>query len=62
MEQVLKARWWRVPAAEVPEDREGQADWLYQWWAQIDLWVSEHRPAALPPKDRQVGVAVQSAP
>jgi 1-acyl-sn-glycerol-3-phosphate acyltransferase len=62
MEQVLKARWWRVPAAEVPEDREAQVDWLYSWWATIDLWIRDHRPTALPRKDRQVGVAVQPAP
>ncbi|HJT99876.1 MAG TPA: 1-acyl-sn-glycerol-3-phosphate acyltransferase [Actinomycetes bacterium] len=59
MEQVLKARWWRVPAAEVPEGREAQVDWLYEWWARIDLWIAEHRPTALPRKDRQVGEAVQ---
>jgi 1-acyl-sn-glycerol-3-phosphate acyltransferase len=59
MEQVLKARWWRVPAAEVPADREAQVDWLYEWWNRIDLWIGDHRPAALPRQDRQVGVAVQ---
>lgn len=59
MEQVLKARWWRVPAAEVPEDREAQVDWLYEWWNRIDLWIGDHRPTALPRQDRQVGVAVQ---
>jgi 1-acyl-sn-glycerol-3-phosphate acyltransferase len=59
MEQVLKARWWRVPAAEVPDDREAQVDWLYAWWATIDLWIRDHRPTALPREDRHVGVAVQ---
>jgi 1-acyl-sn-glycerol-3-phosphate acyltransferase len=59
MEQVLKARWWRVPAAEVPEDRQAQVDWLYEWWARIDVWIAEHRPTALGRKDRQVGEAVQ---
>jgi 1-acyl-sn-glycerol-3-phosphate acyltransferase len=61
MEQVLKARWWRVPAAEVPEGREAQVDWLYAWWARIDEWIRDNRPTALPRKDRQVGVAVQPA-
>ena len=59
MEQVLKARWWRVPAAEVPSGREAQVDWLYEWWARIDLWVRDHRPTALPRQDRQVGETVQ---
>jgi 1-acyl-sn-glycerol-3-phosphate acyltransferase len=59
MEQVLKARWWRVPAAEVPEGREAQVDWLYDWWARIDVWIRDNRPTALPRQDRQVGAAVQ---
>jgi hypothetical protein len=60
MEQVLKARWWRVPAAEVPEGREAQEDWLFEWWARIDRWIDDNRPVALPRQDRQVGEAVQS--
>ena len=60
MEQVLRARWWRVPAAEVPAGREAQVDWLYDWWARIDLWIDDNRPATLPRDDRHVGVAVQS--
>jgi 1-acyl-sn-glycerol-3-phosphate acyltransferase len=59
MEQVLKARWWRVPAGEVPGGREAQVDWLYDWWARIDRWIGDHRPTALPRSDRQVGEAVQ---
>ena len=59
MEQVLKARWWRVPAAQVPTGHDAQVDWLYEWWARIDLWIRDNRPTALPRKDRQVGAAVQ---
>ena len=62
MEQVLKARWWRVPADQVPEGREAQEDWLYDWWARIDHWIDENRPVALPRRDRQVGEAVQQRP
>jgi 1-acyl-sn-glycerol-3-phosphate acyltransferase len=47
MEQVLKARWWRVAAAEVPRGREAQVRWLYDWWARIDAWIGENRPAPL---------------
>jgi 1-acyl-sn-glycerol-3-phosphate acyltransferase len=49
MEQTLKARWWRVPAAEVPQGREAQTRWLYEWWAKIDGWIGDNRPAPLPP-------------
>jgi hypothetical protein len=48
-----------VPAAEVPDGREDQVDWLYDWWSRIDLWIGEHRPTALPRDDRHVGVAVR---
>jgi 1-acyl-sn-glycerol-3-phosphate acyltransferase len=52
MEQALKARWWRVPAAEVPRDlpEKDQVRWLYDWWERIDTWIAENRPAALPPR------------
>jgi 1-acyl-sn-glycerol-3-phosphate acyltransferase len=51
MEQALKARWWRVPAAEVPRALEVQEQtrWLYDWWTRIDAWIAENRPAAAPP-------------
>jgi hypothetical protein len=48
MEQVVKARWWRVPAAEVPAEREAQVRWLYEWWERIDTWIGENRPVPLP--------------
>ncbi|HEY2549173.1 MAG TPA: 1-acyl-sn-glycerol-3-phosphate acyltransferase [Streptosporangiaceae bacterium] len=46
MDQVIRARWWRVPAAEVPRelDHEAQLQWLYGWWERIDSWITEHRP------------------
>jgi 1-acyl-sn-glycerol-3-phosphate acyltransferase len=44
MEQVIKARWWRVPAADVPRDRESLGPWLYDWWETIDRWIAQHRP------------------
>jgi len=44
--QVIRARWWRVPFDEVPRglDHEGQVQWLYDWWKRIDSWISENRP------------------
>jgi 1-acyl-sn-glycerol-3-phosphate acyltransferase len=52
MEQSLQARWWRVARAEVPVGREAQTRWLYDWWARIDAWIGENRPAPLPPAAR----------
>jgi 1-acyl-sn-glycerol-3-phosphate acyltransferase len=52
IEQSLKARWWRVPAARVPRGRpeEEQVRWLYDWWARIDAWIEENRPVPMPPR------------
>jgi 1-acyl-sn-glycerol-3-phosphate acyltransferase len=43
MEQVIRAKWWRVPAAEVPRDRAEVVAWLYDWWERIDEWISKNR-------------------
>ena len=44
--QVIRARWWRVPVDAVPRglDHEGQVQWLYDWWERIDTWISKNRP------------------
>jgi hypothetical protein len=42
-------RWWRVPRAEVPTDRDERIDWLFSWWEDIDRWVDENRPRDLEP-------------
>jgi 1-acyl-sn-glycerol-3-phosphate acyltransferase len=44
MEQSIRARWWRVTAAQVPRDREHLVPWLYDWWAVIDQWIAANRP------------------
>ena len=45
--QVIRARWWRVPVDAVPRelDHEGQVQWLYDWWERIDTWISKNRPS-----------------
>jgi hypothetical protein len=56
VDQVLRAKWWRVPSGQVPRaaDHETQVHWLYDWWERIDTWITEHRlsgaavPAAVP--------------
>jgi len=48
MEQLVRARWWRVDAAEVPRDRDELVGWLYDWWEHIDAWVAANRPLPSP--------------
>jgi 1-acyl-sn-glycerol-3-phosphate acyltransferase len=56
MDQVVRAKWWRVPFDEVPRSvgHEAQVQWLYNWWERIDTWITENRPgdagaSAVPP-------------
>ncbi|GAA1912328.1 1-acyl-sn-glycerol-3-phosphate acyltransferase [Nocardioides marmoribigeumensis] len=49
MDKEILMRWWRVPRAEVPTDRDERIDWLFSWWEDIDRWVDENRPRDLEP-------------
>jgi 1-acyl-sn-glycerol-3-phosphate acyltransferase len=44
MEQVIRVQWWRVPADQVPRERDEVIRWLYDWWERIDAWIAENRP------------------
>ena len=50
MDKVLVMRWWQVSRADIPADRDGQIEWLFAWWEQIDTWVAENKPQDLPRK------------
>ncbi|MFI6740698.1 1-acyl-sn-glycerol-3-phosphate acyltransferase [Nonomuraea sp. NPDC050451] len=41
----ITAKWWRVPAAEIPTEREDRIGWLYDHWEQIDAWIAAQRMA-----------------
>jgi 1-acyl-sn-glycerol-3-phosphate acyltransferase len=66
LSHAIRARWWRVPAQEVPRDadRETQVQWLYAWWKQIDTWITENRPvipAAAPPAPAETTAAADAS-
>lgn len=44
----ITAKWWRVPAGQVPTGREERIRWLYDHWEQIDSWISAQRLARTP--------------
>jgi hypothetical protein len=48
MDKQLTMRFWSVPPHEVPKDRAGRIEWLYDWWRRIDDWIDNHRPTASP--------------
>lgn len=41
----IVSRYWRIPAAEVPRDRDELIEWLYEWWAKIDAWIANRATA-----------------
>ena len=48
MDKQLVMRFWSVPPEEVPAGDEERVAWLYDWWARIDRWIEENRPATRP--------------
>ncbi|MGH3229384.1 MAG: 1-acyl-sn-glycerol-3-phosphate acyltransferase [Streptosporangiaceae bacterium] len=50
VDQVIRARWWRVPSDRVPREagHEEQVQWLFGWWERIDEWITENRPDTTP--------------
>jgi 1-acyl-sn-glycerol-3-phosphate acyltransferase len=48
MDKQLIMRFWSVPPEEVPAGEDERVAWLYDWWARIDAWIEENRPAARP--------------
>ena len=48
MDKRLVMRFWSVPPEEVPAGEQERVEWLYEWWARIDAWIDENRPAPRP--------------
>jgi 1-acyl-sn-glycerol-3-phosphate acyltransferase len=48
MDKRLVMRFWSVPPEEVPTTEEERITWLYDWWARIDRWIEQNRPASRP--------------
>jgi hypothetical protein len=44
LDRPVKARYWRVPAAEVPREKDALIPWLFDWWKTIDDWIEVHSP------------------
>lgn len=48
-ERPVTARYWRIPAPEIPREPEEMTEWLYGWWERIDDWIQAR--IAPPPAD-----------
>ena len=44
LKRPVKARYWRIPADEVPHEQAALIAWLFNWWKTIDDWIEEHAP------------------
>ena len=60
----LRARWWRVPAANVPRSvaRDAQITWLYDWWQRIDAWIAAENAAQNAARDDSVAQTDHGGP
>lgn len=43
MDSDVRVQFWTVAAEDVPDGREEEIDWLYDWWERIDGWVDANR-------------------
>ena len=48
MDKQLIMRFWSVEPEDVPSGEDERTAWLYEWWARIDAWIEENRPAPRP--------------
>ncbi|WP_237405085.1 1-acyl-sn-glycerol-3-phosphate acyltransferase [Actinacidiphila reveromycinica] len=48
LERVVRAHWWRIPAAEIPRSEEARSDWLLTQWERVDRWTAAHAVAQTP--------------
>jgi 1-acyl-sn-glycerol-3-phosphate acyltransferase len=41
VDRAVRVRFWRVPASQIPAQREERVVWLYARWREIDAWIDE---------------------
>jgi 1-acyl-sn-glycerol-3-phosphate acyltransferase len=44
----IRVRFERVPAAAIPDTREGRIDWIFEQWSRLDAWLETHGECARP--------------
>jgi 1-acyl-sn-glycerol-3-phosphate acyltransferase len=40
---TIRVKFWRTPAAEIPQDESGRIEWIYERWQELDDWIGSHR-------------------
>jgi len=46
MGRVVRVRFWRTPAAEIPTGRDDRINWLYDQWQRADEWIASFKTAS----------------
>lgn len=44
----VHVEFWRVPASEIPVDREERVEWLFENWETMERWLRERKTASRP--------------
>ena len=44
LNRTIRVKFWRVSYDEVPKDRKGRVDWLFEQWEAIDTWIASVMP------------------
>lgn len=39
--KTVRLRFWRIPRAQVPADRQARIEWLWARWEDLDAWVTD---------------------
>jgi 1-acyl-sn-glycerol-3-phosphate acyltransferase len=45
LNRTIRVKFWRVSYDDVPKDRKGRVDWLFEQWEAIDSWIASVMPA-----------------
>jgi 1-acyl-sn-glycerol-3-phosphate acyltransferase len=43
---TVRVVFWRVPFEQIPRDREGKIEWLFEQWRAVDDWIGGSAPGA----------------
>lgn len=44
MDKQITMHAWRVSRADIPDERDAQAEWLFDWFERIDGWIAAQTP------------------
>jgi hypothetical protein len=61
LSRPVVARYWRIPAAEIPTADDELIEWLFHWWGRIDSWIAQ-RLTVLKEQGSKVSGEIEAMP